>query len=83
MSPGKGVSAQISGKNVFCGSSAYLRENGAAISGGLEKTLENCAPRQSFGIDRCRKSVCRHVALSDIHPSCRTGCSCAGKDSWN
>ena len=31
MSPGKGVSAQISGKNVFCGSSAYLRENGAAI----------------------------------------------------
>ena len=67
MSPGKGVSAQISGKNVFCGSSAYLRENGAAISGGLEKTLEKLRSEGKASVlTACGKVCVGIVALSDI-----------------
>ena len=39
MVPGKGVRAEVAGKNVFCGSSRYLKENGIALNELAEKQL--------------------------------------------
>ena len=39
MVPGKGVLAEVAGKNVFCGSSRYLKENGIALNELAEKQL--------------------------------------------
>ncbi len=40
MIPGKGISAVICGKKLFCGNSAYLKEQGVEIESVAEQTLE-------------------------------------------
>jgi P-type E1-E2 ATPase len=66
MLPGKGISADLDGKNVLCGNSHYLAENGIDIS---SRTYEELARLQQQGKAAILASYagvcCGLIALSD------------------
>lgn len=67
MVPGKGVSAKIGGKTVFCGNGAYLAENGVTVPEALEKILEKLRSEGKASVLTARGKECVGiVALSDM-----------------
>ena len=66
MVPGKGVRAEVAGKNVFCGSSRYLKENGIALNELAEKQLAKLQRQGKACILIGEEGVCMGmIGLSD------------------
>ena len=67
MAAGRGVSAKIDGKSVFCGSESYLYDNGIGISGGIKGALEKLRlDGKAAVVVACDKQSIGVVALSDV-----------------
>lgn len=67
MTAGKGVQAQVDGKNLLCGNETFLSEYGVTISGEVSSTLEQLRSQGKASIlvadgDRCIGVV----AMSDV-----------------
>lgn len=67
MQAGKGIFASVSGKNLFCGNEAYLRENGIPIDAMVSSTLNQLRMQGKASILIAADGSCIGVAaLSDV-----------------
>ncbi|MDP4109292.1 MAG: HAD-IC family P-type ATPase, partial [Bacillota bacterium] len=67
MEAGKGIYAQVNGKNLFCGSEKYICENGIEITAQVSKTLNTLREQGKASILAAADGVCVGViALSDV-----------------
>ena len=66
MIPGKGILAQVNGKNVLCGNGELLRENGVAVDKTAESALRSCLERgKATLLVACDGQCVGLAALSD------------------
>ena len=64
---GKGISAKISGRSLFCGNEKYLMEQGVSIGEQVHSTLEKLRTEGKASILVAEKDTCLGViALSDV-----------------
>ncbi len=67
MAAGKGISAKISGRSLFCGNEKYLMEQGVSIGEQVHSTLEKLRTEGKASILVAEKDTCLGViALSDV-----------------
>ena len=67
MAAGKGISAKISGRSLFCGNEKYLMEQGVSIGEQVHSTLEKLRTEGKASILVAEKGTCLGViALSDV-----------------
>lgn len=67
MAAGKGISAKISGRILFCGNEKYLMEQGVSIGEQVHSTLEKLRTEGKASILVAEKDTCLGViALSDV-----------------
>lgn len=67
MEAGKGISAKVSDKNVYCGNERYLKENGIDISQQIKNTMNTLRNQGKASILVAVDGLCVGViALSDI-----------------
>lgn len=67
MAAGKGISANVDGRNLFCGNEKYLTEHGVSINGQVQSTLEKLRTEGKASILVVEKNTCIGViALSDV-----------------
>ena len=67
MEAGKGIVAQVSGKELFCGSEAYLAQNGTELSDGMRETLDGLRDQGKAAVLVASGGTCLGViALSDV-----------------
>lgn len=67
MDAGKGISARVSGKNLFCGSERYLKENGVSFSEAASEALEKLRSEGKASVLIADENNCLGViGLSDV-----------------
>lgn len=67
MDAGKGIRAQVSGRNLLCGSKRYLEENGIYFEENINLTLEKLQTQGKAAVLVAEKNKCIGVlALSDV-----------------
>lgn len=67
MDAGKGISARVSGKKLFCGSERYLKENGVSFSEAASKALEKLRSEGKASVLIADENNCLGViGLSDV-----------------
>lgn len=67
MDAGKGISARVSGKNLFCGSERYLKENGVSFSEAASEALEKLRSEGKASVLIADENNCLGViGLSDM-----------------
>lgn len=67
MAAGKGISAKISGRSLFCGNEKYLMEQGVSIGEQVHSTLEKLRTEGKASILVAEKDTCLGViVLSDV-----------------
>ena len=67
MNSGKGIFAEVSGKQLYCGNEKFFQENGIAISAQIKKTLEQLRMQGKASILVAENKRCIGVlALSDV-----------------
>ena len=67
MDAGKGVSARVSGKNLFCGSERYLKENGVSFSEAASEALKKLRSEGKASVLIADENNCLGViGLSDV-----------------
>ena len=67
MDAGKGISARVSGKKLFCGSERYLKENGVSFSEDASKALEKLRSEGKASVLIADENNCLGViGLSDV-----------------
>ena len=67
MDAGKGISARVSGKKLFCGSERYLKENGVSFSEDASEALEKLRSEGKASVLIADENNCLGViGLSDV-----------------
>lgn len=67
MRSGKGVTAKVMGKRIFCGSEKYLEENGVTIAGAVLASLEKLRAQGKASVLVARGGRCIGIiALTDV-----------------
>ncbi len=67
MDAGKGISARVSGKKLFCGSERYLKENGVSFSEDASEALEKLRSEGKASVLIADENNCLGViSLSDV-----------------
>lgn len=67
MDAGKGISARVSGKKLFCGSERYLKENGVSFSEAASEALEKLRSEGKASVLIADENNCLGViGLSDV-----------------
>ena len=67
MTAGKGVQAQVDGKNLLCGNETFLSDHGVAIDGAISSTLEQLRSQGKASILVADGDCCVGVvAMSDV-----------------
>lgn len=66
MYTGRGITARILGKKLFCGNEAYLKENGIMIDGGIQSELRQLQEEGKAAVLAAEEGSCKGLfALSD------------------
>jgi len=66
MIPGKGISAALNDSKVLCGNSSWMEENGVALSGNINASLERLRGQGKAAVLVSLGGICKGiVALSD------------------
>ena len=67
MTAGKGISAAVAGKQLFCGSEAYLEENGVTLSDAVRETVEALRTQGKASVLAAEGGRCIGVlAMADV-----------------
>lgn len=67
MRSGKGVTAEVSGKRIFCGSEKYLEENDVTITGAVSASLEKLCAQGKASVLVAQDGRCIGIiALTDV-----------------
>lgn len=66
MEAGRGIAAWVSGRALFCGSEAYLAQNGTELSAGMKETLDGLRDQGKAAVLVADGACLGVVALSDV-----------------